>query len=81
MNTGPLPRRILGLVLGLGLMVAAAFALHHLGDGGDGVLARSRLQGLEAGAYFYSEVGDVSTFLAEEGRYKTPRPSRGPAGP
>ena len=70
------PRSGMGLVLGLGLMVAAVVALHHASSSAPEVVAQGRMQGIETDAYFYSEVSDVRAFLHEDGRYHAPRATR-----
>jgi hypothetical protein len=76
------PHRWMGLVLGLALMAAAVVILHRTSAVKDpvwAVLAHSRAQGLEADAYFYTEVGDVRAFLDARGRYGVERPDHAPA--
>lgn len=63
-------RRWMGLALGLAVMALAVVGLHQASSSPDtGVVAQSRVQGLESDAYFYTEVGDVRAFLDDEGRY------------
>ena len=62
-------RRWASLVLGLAAMGLAAGALSHGGRSAGPVMTASRERGLEADAYFYTEVGGVEAFLGDEGRY------------
>jgi hypothetical protein len=51
-------------------MGAAVLALHHASAALGPVVAQSQARGVEADAYFYSEVGDVGEFLEKAGRYR-----------
>ena len=63
-------RRWGALAVGLASMAVAVVALHHASSSTSDVLVRSRAEGVETDAYFYSEVGDVGEFLDDEGRYR-----------
>jgi hypothetical protein len=65
-------RRWGALGLGLGLMAGSVVAMHHGTSSAGEVMARSRAQGLESDAYFYTEVDDVGAFLDDQGRYGRP---------
>ena len=63
-------RRWTRLALGLLGMGLAVLALNVAGGSAGPVIEESRQRDLEADAYFYTEVSDVSEFLGEEGRYR-----------
>jgi hypothetical protein len=69
----------MGLALGLALMATTVVALGHASSSAGDVLVQSQAKGLESDAYFYTEVGDVGAFLAEQGRYGAPRVSPSPS--
>ena len=69
MTNGAL-RRWMGLALGLALTVVTVVALNRASSSAGPVVAQSRARGLEADAYFYTEVSDVGAFLDDQGRYR-----------
>ena len=61
--------RVLLLLLGLGSVGLFLVGAHLLSDRFS-LIERNRRSGIEADAYFYSEVGDLREFLDDEnGRY------------
>jgi len=66
-----LTRPVCSLVFGLGGLICFIVLLNLLGDK-VALVDSNRSKGIEANAYFYSEVGDLNEFLDDEnGRYST----------
>jgi hypothetical protein len=72
-----------GLMLGLVVMAVVVAALHQTSTPRSGlednVVVQGRARGIEADAYFYTEVGNVRAFLDASGRYGVVRPGHSPA--
>ena len=80
--TGETLRSWAALLLGLFAMAVVVAALHRTSTPRDGiednVVVQGRAQGIEADAYFYTEVGDVRAFFDAGGRYGVARPGHSP---